>query len=57
MTTNTEQPKSPEQVDAEYPTFVNQLKWTLITDQIIREQNIDITQDEVKAFAKNQLLC
>jgi trigger factor len=55
MATNTEEPKSPEQVESEYPTFVNQLKWTLITDQIIREQNIDITQDELKAFAKNQL--
>ena len=55
MATNTDQPKSPEQVDAEYPTFVNQLKWTLITDQIIREQNVDISQDELKAFAKNQL--
>ena len=55
MATNTEQPKSPEQVEAEYPTFVNQLKWTLITDQIIREQNVDISQDELKAFAKNQL--
>jgi len=55
MATNTEQAKSPEQVDTEYPTFVNQLKWTLITDQIVRDQNVDITQDELKAFAKNQL--
>ena len=50
-----EQPKTPEQVDHEYPGFVNQLKWTLITDKLVRENNIDVAPDDIKAFAKQQL--
>lgn len=55
MQTSGEQAKSEEQVDHEYPGFVNQLKWTLITDKIVRENNIEATADDVKAFAKQQL--
>lgn len=55
IATNGEEPKSPEQVDAEYPTFINQLKWTLITDQIVRAQNFDVSPEDLKAFAKKQL--
>lgn len=50
-----EQPKSKEDVDKEYPDFVNQLKWTLINDRIGADQNLDVTADDIRAFAKNQL--
>jgi trigger factor len=50
-----EQPKSPEQVEQEFPTFLNQLKWSLITDKIFRENNLQVSQDDVKEFAKQQL--
>ena len=56
LQTNAEQPKSDEQVEKEYPGFVNQLKWTLITDKIVRENNIEIGPDDLKAFAREQLL-
>ena len=55
LQTNAEQPKSDEQVEKEYPGFVNQLKWTLITDKIVRENNIEIGPDDLKRFAKEQL--
>ena len=55
MQNSAEQPKTPEQVDHEYPGFVNQLKWTLITDKLVRENKIDVTPDDIKAFAKQQL--
>ncbi|MBY0534614.1 MAG: trigger factor [Chitinophagaceae bacterium] len=50
-----EQPKTEEQAAQEYPSFINQLKWTLITDKVSREQNLQVTPDDIKAFAKAQL--
>ena len=56
MQNSGEQAKSEEQVEKEYPVFVNQLKWTLITDKLVRENNIEVNPDDIKAFAKQQLL-
>jgi trigger factor len=55
MQSSGENPKTQEQVDHEYPGFVNQLKWTLITDKLVRENNIEVVPDDIKAFAKQQL--
>jgi trigger factor len=49
------QTKSPEQVEKEFPVFIGQLKWTLITDKIVNENNVQVTQDEIRNFAKQQL--
>jgi trigger factor len=49
-------PKTDEEVDAEFPTFANQLKWTLITDELQKRGNIQVQQDEVRQFARQQLL-
>jgi trigger factor len=49
------QKKSDEQVEKEFPVFIGQLKWTLITDKVVNENNIQVTQDEVRNFAKQQL--
>jgi trigger factor len=50
-----EEPKPDEQVEKEFPAFLSQLKWTLITDKIVQENAIQVTADEIKAFAKQQL--
>ena len=50
------QQKSDEEVAAEFPTFINQLKWTLITDKLARENNIKVEQEDLRQFAKQQLL-
>lgn len=50
------QPKTDEEVEQEFPNFLNQLKWTLITDKLIQQSNIEINPDEVRQFAKQQLL-
>lgn len=55
MEVNGENPKSREQVEQEYPSFVNQLKWTLIVDQIVKDNNIEVLPDDLKAFARQQL--
>ena len=54
-TTKAEAPKSEEEVEKEFPVFLNQLKWTLITDKIVSENNIQVTPDEIRDFAKQQL--
>src|SRR6202007_2407050 len=41
--------------EKEFPIFINQLKWTLITDKIIRENNISVQSDEIRNFARQQL--
>ena len=55
LQTNEEKQKTAEEVEAEFPGFVNQLKWTLIIDKIVRENNIQVLPEDLKAFAKQQL--
>jgi trigger factor len=50
-----DKPRSNEEVEEEFPLFVSQLKWTLVSEKIFRENNLQVTQDDVKAFAKQQL--
>ena len=50
------QPKSDEEVEAEFPTFINQLKWTLVTDELIKKGGVEVQQDDLRQFAKQQLL-
>jgi trigger factor len=50
------QQKSDEQIEQEFPNFLNQLKWTLITDKISQENDIKVQQDDIRQFAKQQLL-
>ncbi len=49
------QTKTEEEVEAEFPNFLNQLKWTLITDELIKQSGIQVQQDELRQFAKQQL--
>ena len=48
--------KTDEEVEAEFPTFINQLKWTLIMDELAKQGNIQVQQEDVRQFAKQQLL-
>jgi trigger factor len=55
MQTQGEEKKTEEDAEKEFPTFKNQLKWTLISDKIVRENNIEVKPEEIKAFARQQL--
>jgi trigger factor len=48
--------KTDEQVEQEFPQFLDQLKWSLITEKIANENNLQVEQDEIRQFAKQQLL-
>jgi trigger factor len=50
-----ETPKTDEEVEKDFPVFINQLKWTLISDKIVQDNAIQVSPDEVKNFAKQQL--
>ncbi|MGN6419941.1 MAG: trigger factor [Pseudobacter sp.] len=50
-----EQPKTAEQADQEFPTFANQLKWTVIIDKIVREHGVEVKPEDIQNFAKQQL--
>jgi trigger factor len=47
--------KSDDQVEKEFPSFLNQLKWTLISDKIVQNNAIQVQPDEIRNFAKQQL--
>ena len=51
-----EKKKSPEEVEAEYPTFVNQLKWTLISDKIINENDLKVSQEELRKSMEEEIM-
>jgi trigger factor len=55
MKTQGEKPKTDEEIETEFPTFINQLRWTLISDKIVADNNIQVTPEEIRNFAKQQL--
>jgi len=55
MKTQGEKTKSDEEIEKEFPAFLNQLKWTLISDKIVSTYGIQVSQDEIRNFAKQQL--
>ncbi len=56
METGGEAPKTQEQVEAEFPTFKNQLKWTLISDRIVSDNKIEVTPDEIRDHIAQEVI-
>jgi trigger factor len=51
-----EKPKTEAEVEQEFPGFEHQLRWTLISDKLINENNISVSFEEVNADIKNRVL-
>ncbi|MES2645481.1 MAG: trigger factor [Bacteroidota bacterium] len=51
-----EKPKTPEEVEAEFPGFINSLRWNLISDRLIEQNNLSIEPEELRDFAKQQMM-
>ena len=50
------EPKTDEEIETAWPSFKNSLKWTLISDTIIKEAKIEIDPEEIRMFARNQMM-
>lgn len=55
LQTGGEKPKTEEEAIAEYPSFVKQLKWTLISSKLTQENKIEVLPEDLRNFAKAQL--
>ncbi len=51
-----EKVKSKEEVEKEYPQFANQLKWTLISDKIIKDNNLDVSEEELRNNMQKEIM-
>ncbi len=50
------EPKTDEEIETGWPSFKKSLKWTLISDTIIKEAKIEVAPDEIRMFAKHQMM-
>lgn len=48
--------KSPEQVEKEFGGFEHQLRWQLISDKLIEEYNLQVTNAELEEAARAQII-
>ncbi len=51
-----EKPKTAEEAEADYPSFANQLKWSLISSKLIKDNSVSVEPDEIKEQARKQIL-
>lgn len=56
LQTGGEKPKTAEEAEAEFPFFSNQLKWTLISDKIIKDNNLNVAADDLKASMRAEVM-
>ena len=56
MEKNEESKKTKEEVEAEYPHFIQQLKWTLISDKIIKDQQLTVTPEDMRKGMKEEVM-
>ena len=42
-----------EKLDKELPAFIEDLKWQLIRDKVIRDNQLEVSEEEVRAFARD----
>jgi trigger factor len=56
LQTGGEKPRTTEEVEKEYPQFDHQLRWTLISEKLIRENHLQVTPEELREHIKKQVL-
>lgn len=56
LQTGGEKPKTEEEAEAEFPMFSQQLKWTLISDKIIQDNQLNVSQEELKGSMKDEIM-
>ena len=56
LQTGGEKPKTAEEAEAEFPGFSNQLKWTLISDKLIQDNKLQVTNEELRDNMKAEIM-
>lgn len=56
LQTSGEKEKTAEEVEKEFPGFSNQLKWTLISDKLIKENGLEVGNDELREYMKMEIM-
>jgi trigger factor len=56
LQTGGEKPKTAEEAEAEFPGFINQLKWTLISDKLIQDNKLQVTNEELRDSMKTEIM-
>lgn len=52
LETAKEKELTPEKIEEDYPNFTRSLKWQLIENKIIRDHNLQVTDEDVKTYVK-----
>jgi trigger factor len=55
LQTGGDKPKTQEEAEQEFPSFADQLRWTLISSKLIADNKIEVLPDDIRNFAKQQL--
>lgn len=56
LQTGGDEPKTADQAETEFPSFSNQLKWTLISDRLITENKLEVSEAELKDTMKAEVM-
>ena len=56
LQTGGEKLKTAEEAEAEFPGFSNQLKWTLISDKLIQDNKLQVTNEELRDSMKTEIM-
>jgi len=56
LQTGGEKTKTAEEAEAEFPGFSNQLKWTLISDKLIQDNKLQVTNEELRDSMKAEIM-
>ena len=56
LQTGGEKPKTADEAENDYPAFNNQLKWTLISDRIISENKLEVSNEELREYMKTEVM-
>ena len=56
LQTSSEKEKTAEQAEAEFPGFSSQLKWTLISDKLVHDQKLEVSNEELREYMRAEIM-
>lgn len=51
-----EKAKSDEEVEQEFPAFLKSLRWSMISDELLKQSGIEVEPEELRQFARRQMM-